>query len=202
VSRIIAVVEPPEFALTEPAELIGEEEGVYTTENDTITIRGTLEVGSDLFINDSEVDVKNLEIFEIVDIKLNEGENVFTLKAANDFGIESIIKLTVVRRVFVEENLNEIEEESNTVELPTEMNVDLKIQNRDANVTIKIDGDLVLNEVQQTGENLEFLAKNSFSIQTPRPDAIALSINGEIFTLDSSNEKTWILLEGKVVEKP
>jgi len=195
ITRINAVVRAPEFELDSPVRISAGSEQVYQTTESKINIKGKVEVGSRLKINNAEVDTKNLEIFEIIDLQLEEGENIFTLVATSEFGIESTIVLKVVKKI---EKTN-IPEQSNVKD--TSMLLELIIGQREAAVIIEIDGSEVQNWIEPAGTVKTFRADKSIKIQTSNPDSVRIAINGEEKKIDTTSPKEWVLIDGQVVEK-
>lgn len=66
----------------------------FSSEEKTIDIQGTVELGSTLKINDRFVVVKNDGSF-IFKAELNEGENVFQILASDSAGNETVLKRSV-----------------------------------------------------------------------------------------------------------
>jgi cytoskeletal protein RodZ len=200
VSRVSSVIQAPEFEVTYPIPISAGSSQIYTTDLEKISIKGKLEVGSTLKINGSEFDTKNLEIFEITDLKLNPGDNIFELTAESPFGITSKIELKAIKETSTKSNTPE-EVTTTPTEQSTSMLVEIMVGPRDANIFLVIDGVETENWVETAGTVKTFRAQNSVKLQTPRPDSVRIAINSQEMTLDTSDTKEWIILDGKVIEK-
>ncbi len=193
-TKISTVTSPPGLELTDPIPLTQGNTNTYETTKNTITIRGKVEIGSQLEINGNKVNTNNLEIFEVDNLELNSGENIFEIRATNDFGSESIIILKV----------NKLEDKNSTKDEDVnqnEMLIEVIIGEREANLLVEVDGTEVQNWVEPAGSMKTFKANNSVAIQTPRPDSVRVAINGEEKLLETTDKKTWIIFEGKVIEQ-
>lgn len=198
--RINAVVKAPNISLTDPIGISTGSEQIYTTNQATITLKGKVEIGSELTINNNKVDTKNLEIFEIPDLKLSDGENVFELIATSQFGIKSKVRINVKKQEGAISSVTPTELPDGE-EKATEMFVEIIVGPTEANLKVTVDGNMVQDKVEANGVTKTFTAKNSIKIQTPRPTSIKIAINGQIQTLNSSQEKEWILVDGNVIAK-
>lgn len=197
-TRVNSVLKPPELQVESPVEAQSGETQIYRTDKDKISIKGTIEVGSTLKFNNVDFDTKNLSVFEIKDIKLNEGENNFNLVATNDFGIETQINITVIRE---SSQTEDPEPPTEIEEVPLEdMLVEVIVGPDEANLKIIIDNVEIQNKVEQPGVKT-FRAKSSVKIQTPRPNSVRVAINGQEFPLTTGDEVEWVLLDGTVVQR-
>lgn len=195
--RISEVTSAPEFHLTAPVAVSSGSEQFFETSENKLTLKGELEVGSTLKLNGVNVDTKNLEIFEIPELELRNGENLFELIASSQFGVETKIILRVTKEATVTE-IPDDEGEENVIE---NMLVEVIIGPRDANVKITMDGNVIQDRIEQPGTVKTFKAKQSFIIQTPRPDSVRVAINGKEETINGSNPTEWNLIEGVIVKR-
>lgn len=196
VSRINNVVSPPEFSISAPANISGGESQTIEIKEDSFDIKGKLALGSSLKLNEIEVDTKNLDFFEISNLELEEGENKFILTATSSFGVSSTIEITILK------NPNESvtsDKPEDTQETLDEMFIEMIIGPNDANVKITIDGALRQNQVESVDTVKTFKAKNSFIIETPRPDSVRIAINGEDKVIDVSTPIEFKIIEGQVI---
>ena len=200
ITRINAVVKPPEFSISSPAEISAGSEQTFRSQEDTITIRGKLEVGATLMVNDSEFNTRNLEIFEITDLVLAEGENLFDLKATSQFGVEAQIILKVIKKTVEDSSSSEKENFEQEAELSS-MLVEIIVGPREANIKVIIDGGEVQNWVEKAGSVKTYKAKNSVKIQTPRPDSVRVAINGAEKKVETTDQIEWILIDGQVIKR-
>ncbi len=194
VSQVGTVLQPPGLSLATPIEAEAGTSGTYTTNLDSITIRGQVELGSTLTLNDNSVNVNNLQIFEVADLPLALGENRFTLVARSQFGQESQLELIVIREQVNQdsENGSNGSSDSNSQNgLEDEVNESARfrpvvsIQGRDAYVQVRVDGQIVFAQVLGEGQAREFEVESELAISSPRPDAVVVQILEEQFTLQS-----------------
>jgi cytoskeletal protein RodZ len=97
--QIFIVQQKPVLELSEPVVTKANtgEEIKYDTDDDTVTINGTMGVGDTLFVNGEQIFTFGLPEFEVPEIDLKEGENKILIQSMNQFGIKSDILLVVIK---------------------------------------------------------------------------------------------------------
>lgn len=90
---------PPDLRIDLPLEAQAPSEIVYTTEQNTLIIRGDTERNTVVKINNIPVNVKTGFNFESDPLPITSEENVINIEATNNLGIKSHIKL-IVQRIF------------------------------------------------------------------------------------------------------
>jgi transcriptional regulator with XRE-family HTH domain len=206
-SQVSTVLQDPELQVSAPISATAGQSVSYTTTLDKITLRGNIELGSSLTLNGSQVNVNNLQLFEVTDLPLAIGENRFVLKALSQFGQEAEVTVNVIRDQST--NGGQVAGSTDpgatpgqtpptnptTPTTPTTppasqqpLNVTLQIGEREAYVQVKVDGQVVFAQVMPAGSTRQFTAQTEFSVSSPRPDAVKVLIDEEQFQLSSSRE--------------
>jgi len=193
ISQISVVLKSPQLHLTAPVTAEAGSQASYTTVASKITLSGNVEIGSSLTFNNSPVTVNNLQIFEIADVNLNQGENRFLLTAKSQFGQESKINLVVIRNPDSGNNQPTTTPPTNSNIL---INAQLSIQKRDTYVQVQSDNQTPFAQVLTIGSTKTFTANTSLIFSTAHPEDVTLVINGTNypiintrqykFTIDSS----------------
>lgn len=194
-----SVLQQPELSITSPVTAVQEENSNYTTTDEQITIAGKVEIGSTLKLNGSDVNVNNLQEFEVKDLSLSIGENEFKLVARSQFGRESEINLIVVR-----EEADKAEEDTTTdlttPQVQETLNTQITIRDQEAYVQVSVDGNPALAQVLAIGDSRDFQANQTISISSPRPAAVVININEQQFGLENSREHIFTINPEGLVE--
>ena len=196
INQIGVVLENPTLQVNAPVLVVEGETEEIETNSDSIDISGKIAANASLTINGDQVNTNNLSQFEVINLNLNDGRNEFVLVAESQFGRKSEIILIVNK--IVDQTDGQTDEDATATTSITQMDIEILIQNDDANVKLILDGVQELNQVLQKGEKRTFQATETITIQSPRPANIILTINGQTYPIDDSGEKTW-KLEGGVV---
>lgn len=203
--QINKVIKPPELSLEQPVLSIAPDEIVYETNENTITISGKVDAGSEIFINGNKVTTNNLEEYRVDSYKLENGNNIIDIKAENQFLKTNQITLTVIAD-FETDNTNQDSQEEDTsslseeVKIIEELNILLKV-NDAAWLEVTIDDQPELTQVVSPGDIYEFKANESISIYTPRPQTVELIINDEERKIETTETHIWKLVEGEIIEQ-
>lgn len=206
VVQVNKIIKPPYLEITEPIQ--GQAPGQYLHEVSTenISIAGKLEVGSKLFINGSEVTTNNLQEFRVDNFQLKPGSNEINIVAESYyFSKTNEIKLTVVSNTQIG-NQDIQEEEQETEEVVEEdavenMNIQLKIGQEDTWVVVDVDGSQVLAQTAAGESEFEFEALESFSIYSPKPQMIGLTINDTEYALESQTQASFMIENGEIKQQ-
>lgn len=95
----------PELKIVSPVELYSGQEVVYSTEENSIIIKGETEKNTVVKINNIPVQIKTGFNFESDPLPITSNENIINIEATNNLGIKSQAKL-VVQRIFKKLELN------------------------------------------------------------------------------------------------
>jgi cytoskeletal protein RodZ len=209
--QVNKIIQPPTLELSKPAIGIAPAELYSEVDSDTITISGKVEVGSKLLINGSEVTTNNLQEFRVDNYKLNPGSNeIFIVAESYYFSKTSQIKLTVTSNVEIEDETTEestAESEQEGDDLQTDeskiekMEVTIEVGPEDAWVIAKIDGETRLADTIEAGESFTFEATQEFTIYSPRPQMVKLTINEEEYSFSAQTEAIFKLVNGEIVQE-
>lgn len=197
-SYIGNILEEPRLELTEPVAVSAGNEGVHSTQNENIRISGNVEIGATLIINGQEFETNNFEQF-VAEFNLEDGLNTFDIRATSQFGKEASLTLNVIKETEV------VPTPTPTV-APTaaeiqSMQILIEILDREAYIEADIDGENRAGRVFEPGAIIELEATSSFQFSTPRPDAVSVSINGEVQTIDSSQVFSWTIENGEITQQ-
>lgn len=210
-SQISTVLREPALSISAPVSLAAGTRGTFLTSQGQITISGQVELGSALTLNGSQVNVNNLQIFEITDLPLVVGENIFKLEARTQFGQTSEITLAVTRSADGTDTQtpNGITQPGSTPagttppQTPTgtvppgsgsttgQIPAVITVSGREAFVQVKTDGNVALAQTISAGDGREVKFSNNLVLNTPRPDAVKVQIGEEVFQVRSSLEHTF-----------
>jgi cytoskeletal protein RodZ len=203
-SQISTVLREPALTISTPVALTAGSRGTFLTSQGQITISGQVELGSALTLNGSQVNVNNLQIFEITDLPLVVGENIFKLEARTQFGQTSEITLAVTRSA----DSTEPQTPPGTTapqspaagsgtnppgSATTQVPAVITVSGREAFVQVKADGNVALAQTINAGDGREVKFSNNLVLTTPRPDAVKVQIGEEVFQVRSSLEHTFTI---------
>ncbi len=209
-SQISTVLREPALSISTPVALSSGTRGTFLTSQGQITISGQVELGSALTLNGSQVNVNNLQIFEITDLPLVVGENIFRLEARTQFGQTSEITLGVTRSAdgtavnpdSTGGGANN-PQQSGSGSTPPATNPPgsttgqtpavITVSGREAFVQVKADGNVALAQTINAGDGKEVKFTSSLVLTTPRPDAVKVQIGEEVFQVRSSLEHTFTI---------
>lgn len=202
--QINKVIKPPRLTLLQPiAAESGSNSAVFETSEKSLTISGKVEAGSDVFINGNKVTTNSLEEFQIEGYQLDPGTNTIDIKAENQFLKTSQIILTVI---FNSENTQTsttlIPSDSTTTTIPqlTSFDVELKVEDT-AWIEAEVDGESKINQVVSPGEIYRFTSNLSFSVYSPRPQIIKLTVNNVEKQMNSATTYIWRIENNQIVEE-
>ena len=197
------IIQPPTLELTAPVEVVAPGESFVEVDTETITLTGKVEVGSKLLVNGSEVTTNNLQQFNVDNFKLNPGSNEIVIIAESYyFSKSSEIKLVVLYNDKKEETLKNKKKdtknnnEENSVE---SMKISIEVGLEQAWILASVDGVTKISNVVAYGTSFSFDASERFTISTPRPQMVKLTINEKEYELNAQSPSTYILSDGKVV---
>lgn len=201
VIQVNKLIRPPELELIEPIAGFAPSELVLEVNTDSIILMGKVEVGSELFINGTEVTTNNLQEFRVDNFKLKEGSNeIFIVAESYYFSKTSEIKLTVISSP-----KNEVKKETKTEDKKpkeiTEMKTDIEVGNESAWLVLSIDGKNELEQVVDPGSKYSFTAKNNLTIYSPRTDLIDFKINNKAYELNPQSATLFKLIDGEVIQE-
>jgi cytoskeletal protein RodZ len=161
---------PPTITILSPDN----EESVTEKE---ISVIGSVDTNSSLFINDQPVEIGTEGNFNHT-VTLNPGVNIITILAKkNNSTQESVetVKVTYEAPEREEENEEPLEEQVNTVRL--------EIVNSSVWVQFNVDQVNKLSQIVQTGEEYEYEVENQFSLTTGISTSTKLYFNDEEISL-------------------
>ncbi len=209
--QINKIIQPPLLELTEPVQTSAPGEAISEVNSETISLSGKIEVGSKLLINGNEVTTNNLQEFRVDNFQLNPGSNdIYIIAESYYFSKKSEIKLTVIYNEEttsndqypssedsdIEANQDQ-EEETNEVT----MDIEIDIGEDEAWIVVTIDDEIKLQDVAESGSHFSFNATDTFTIYSPRPQVISLSINGEEYTFSSQSAAIFKIIDGNIVQE-
>ncbi len=203
-SQISTVLREPALTISTPVALTAGTRGTFLTSQGQITISGQVELGSALTLNGSQVNVNNLQIFEITDLPLVVGENIFKLEARTQFGQTSVITLAVTRSA--DGTDSQTPPGSTPTQTPpagsgttppvstaNQIPAVITVSGREAFVQVKADGNVALAQTINAGDGREVKFSSTLVLTTPRPDAVKVQIGEEVFQVRSSLEHTFTI---------
>ncbi len=97
--RAFVAIQRPKLFLTFPMEAEASYTQTYKidTSSEKIKLKGEINAGNGLYLNDKVIETFGLGEFETPDIELREGENNFEIKTRNQFGIENMIVISIFK---------------------------------------------------------------------------------------------------------
>ncbi|MDD3648334.1 MAG: helix-turn-helix domain-containing protein [Candidatus Dojkabacteria bacterium] len=202
--QVNKLVQPPSLELTSPLVGSAPSELYLEVESDSISIKGRVEVGSRLLVNGSEVTTNNLQEFSVDNYSLNPGSNeIYIVAESYYFSKTSQIKLTILSETNPEakEPEDENSEEEILNEVDQQLNASLEILEEPAWVVITVDDEPKLQDTLESGTTYNFKAKSVFTIYSPRPNMLKLTVNGEEYTFGSQTPATFRLINGDVIQE-
>lgn len=199
--QINRIVRPPTLTLTLPVAVEAPSETNFETDLPVITFAGSIEAGSVLTINGNNVNTNNLQEFRLEDYALEPGPNKIIFEAENQFLKKNTITLTVVRTSQEDVEIQNVEEteEEQVQEFITSFDVVIQLNDEPAWIIVTVDGEQVLATVAQPGDVYEYAPSDFVTINTPRPQVVTITINGEEQTIPSNTDTTWSLINGEAV---
>ncbi len=210
VIQINKITRPPLLELTEPVQGSAPDELYTEVNSDTINLSGKVEVGSKLLINGSEVTTNNLQEFRIDNYKLNPGSNEIVILAESYyFSKISQINLTVIANIQDDEENEstdketekDTEETTNNEEVIEIMKIEIVVGPEESWIVATVDGKTTLSDIVQPDESYTFEASESFTIYSPRPQMVDLTINYEKYTFSSQDAAIFKIINGNVVQE-
>lgn len=180
-SQINVVLKAPEMDLSAPVTVEVGQSQTFATNNESVIVKGRIDLGSKLRVNDSEVNLNNLETFEVPLNNLEIGENRFSFTARSQFGQESQLTLLVNR---LEESAGEVAGAGS--ENSTGLSLEINARENNTYLQIEADGRRAFADNLNADEAQSFQAQSQFKISSAKPAAVVISINGQPFTLSSS----------------
>lgn len=186
-SQINVVLKPPLLSLNSPIAVAAGGSETATVNLDTVTVQGRVDLGSRLKVNDSEVNLNNLEQFEVVLNNLQEGENRFSFIARSQFGQESQLVILVNRTI----GPITTTPPTSVAGVSTGLNLEVGSKVNTTYVQIEADGRRVFADNLNQDSAEQFQAQESFRISSARPADVTISINEQTFTLSNSRPHTF-----------
>jgi len=180
-SQLGQVIRAPKLSVSDPIEVSSGSEGTFTTDLEEIIIGGDIEAGAVLTINGTKVTTSNLQKFQILDVKLKDGENKFVLVAESQFGRKSEITLNVIKQ-------------ASTDSLSMEFKITAKARNQ---ISVTADGANIFNGILNKDETLDFTANSTATITSSKFDQFKVELNGEENSLTKS-PTTWKIESGLI----
>lgn len=154
---------PPNISISTPTD-------ESTTENETITIEGTTDKNSSIFINDSPIEISKDGYFK-TEIPLDIGVNLITIIAKKDNNTQENIKILKITytppQVTIEEDIPQL----NTIKL--------SIVNSSVWVQLNVDKENKLSQILQVGSEYEYEVKENFSLITGKIGSTKIYFNDE-----------------------
>jgi transcriptional regulator with XRE-family HTH domain len=191
-SYVGKVLKKPALVLTSPVSVTEGGEATYRTDANFIELSGTVDIGSKFTINGQELKLNNFEKFT-QEFKIDDGTNVFILKAENQFGRDTTITLTITKEASV------LEISPTPTPTPKIISISIDILKKDTNVIVKIDGEKKTDRLYKIGSSLEFTAFKSFEITAANYASIQLKINGVAETVTTTT--IWEVVDNEIVKK-
>ncbi|MEI7579926.1 MAG: helix-turn-helix domain-containing protein [bacterium] len=192
------ILKAPTLSISKPVILQAGGSSNYEAYGNSLDIAGKVEPGATLTINGQRYETNNFEAF-FTTLNLKEGRNDFTIVAESQFGKKSTMNLTVISQS-TDQN---IEQPSVTPTLEitpiSEFTVNIKIINKEAYLSIIVDGVQKAKQTYPIGQNLTFQASQTIKLYSPRPDAIDATIDGKKYPMTSIKTYTWSLNNGIIM---
>lgn len=164
---------PPRLSILQPSS-------DYTTEEETLLIKGSTEKGVVIEINDVVTEVDEFSNFE-KSIKLNEGINIITIKAKKN---SNNVLETVDTRKVTYSKPKVLEE---TEQIPKDDILKLEVVNSATWIKLDIDSENKLVQVVQPSVQ-EFIIKNNLHVITGVLTNTKLYFNDELIDLKTSSK--------------
>jgi cytoskeletal protein RodZ len=161
--QVNILASPPKLSLMSPS-------GDMKIYQSTLSVEGTTDPGTILYINDIEVGVgQNGEFNE--NVNLQEGVNVLTVKAQNKMGKYTEAKRTIVANI----------ENSTTISEDKSIELKLTIGPKSALVQIEIDGKKITEKsiVMLAGVTQIYKANEKILVTTNNGGSVNASLNGK-----------------------
>jgi cytoskeletal protein RodZ len=207
VVQVNKIIQPPTLELSEPVVGVAPGEFYIEVPSDSISLVGKVEVGSKLLVNGNEVTTNNLQEFRVDDFKLNPGSNeIFIVAESYYFSKTSEMKLTVLSDVSENESTPEEgeaneEEAEVTEEEELDMKIDISVGPESAWVVATVDDVTKVEDTVLGGTDYSFTAKEIFTIYSPRPAMVTLTINGEEYNIGSQTATIFKLVDGAIIQE-
>lgn len=164
---------PPKLSILQPSS-------DYTTEEETLLIKGSTEKGVVVEVNDVVTEVDEFSNFE-KSIKLNEGINIVTIKAKKN---SNNVLETVDTRKVTYSKPKVLEE---TEQIPKDDILKLEVVNSATWIKLDIDSENKLVQVVQPSVQ-EFIIKNNLHVITGVLTNTKLYFNNELIDLKTSSK--------------
>lgn len=164
---------PPKLSILQPSS-------DYTTEEETLLIKGSTEKGVVIEVNDVVTEVDEFSNFE-KSIKLNEGINIITIKAKKN---SNNVLETVDTRKVTYSKPKVLEE---TEQIPKDDILKLEVVNSATWIKLDIDSENKLVQVVQPSVQ-EFIIKNNLHVITGVLTNTKLYFNDELIDLKTSSK--------------
>lgn len=164
---------PPKLSILQPSS-------DYTTEEETLLIKGSTEKGVVIEVNDVVTEVDEFSNFE-KSIKLNEGINIVTIKAKKN---SNNVLETVDTRKVTYSKPKVLEE---TEQIPKDDILKLEVVNSATWIKLDIDSENKLVQVVQPSVQ-EFIIKNNLHVITGVLTNTKLYFNNELIDLKTSSK--------------
>lgn len=194
------VLKEPNLRLISPVIVEADSEETMQTDDTSILLEGNVEVGSTLTINGQEFQTNNFERFR-EKFELQEGENKFTLVAESQFGRKTQLVLNVVRESEGSALVAGEGTETTPTATPTiaslRISGSIEVVNREAYIEYTLDDKRLGGKVYEVGAVIEITPSTLVKVFTPRPDALAITINGNSDTMSGTNT-TWEVIAGQL----
>ena len=184
-SQLNEVIKAPTLSVSVPVDVTAGNEGNFTTDAEEIIIGGDIEAGAILTINGTKVTTNNLQKYQIVDIKLKDGENKFVLVAESQFGRKSEITLNIVRQ-------------SSGEEVTMEFSITATTRNQ---ISVTADNASIFNGILNKDESLDFTATSIATISSSKIDQFEIKINGEAQSTALESSITWEIINGEITKR-
>lgn len=201
------IIQPPSLELIAPVNAVAPGDAFVEVDSETITLSGNVEVGSKLLVNGNEVTTNNLQEFNIDNFKLNTGSNEISIVAESYyFSKSSEIKLVVLyepkqkKKINNEDDTTQQKDADVKKDTVKSMKISIEVGPEEAWIQATVDGETRISNVVFAGTNFSFTASEQFSISTPRPQMVVLTINDIEYELNAQQPSTFILNKGKVIQ--
>jgi len=188
------ILKRPAITLTSPIRISQDGEYSINVEGDSVHLTGTLETNAIFSINGQDISPATVTSFDKT-IQLTGGissQNKFVIKAVTPFGRDSTITL----------NVTQIESSSSVMPSITQaqkINASLEILINNTNLSVFVDGALMINKVYPKSTVLQFTAESEIMITTDKDSAVNITINGVQEKMTGKNV-TYEVSNGKIIK--
>lgn len=172
------ILREPSLALSSPINVSNKQTVDFTTDQETIELIGTHEIGTKIRVNDKEYDFLESEVFTI-EQSLNKGINKFRIESETEFGKKTDLTLNVV---FEEKKPIPTKSEITTEKI-TSISGEITVTQAEAYFEIIIEDELVHSTIEKRGFVFDFEKSAKVEFFIPDITSLELEINGTPFSI-------------------